>query len=129
MSTSGDRLLLDSHVFLWWSGGDARLGAPVRRAILDAHEVYVSMATLWELALKMSTGKLRLDVPLRYAVHVNRFALLPISFDHVERVVTLPRHHGDPFDRMLAAQALHEGLTLVTHDRAFTPYAVPVRWT
>jgi PIN domain nuclease of toxin-antitoxin system len=60
---------------------------------------------------------------------VNRFEILPITVDHIERVATLPPFHKDPFDRMLAAQALHEGLTLVTHDRAFTPYALPVRWT
>jgi PIN domain nuclease of toxin-antitoxin system len=128
MTDASARLLLDSHVFLWWSTGDARIRAPLRRVILDAAEVYVSLASLWELAIKISIGKLRVGVSLRYAVHVNRFVALPVSLDHVERVTMLPPHHGDPFDRMLAAQALHEGLTLVTLDRSFAAYALPVRW-
>ncbi|AHG89179.1 PilT protein domain protein [Gemmatirosa kalamazoonensis] len=129
MTATAERLLLDSHVFLWWSMGDERVRSGTRRAILDAPEVYVSMASLWELAIKASIGKLRVGVSLRYAVTVNHFTVLPVSLDHVERVANLPHHHRDPFDRMLAAQALHEGLTLVTHDRSFAPYALPVRWT
>jgi PIN domain nuclease of toxin-antitoxin system len=129
MTSAPERLLLDSRVFLWWSTGDSRIGDDVRRAVLDAPVVFVSLASLWELTIKSSLGKLRLDVSLRYSVHVNRFEVLSISLDHVERVAALPRHHGDPFDRMLAAQALHEGLTLVTHDRSFAPYQLSVRWT
>jgi PIN domain nuclease of toxin-antitoxin system len=129
MTDTAERLLLDSHVFLWWSTADARIKAPLRRVILDAPEVYVSLASLWELAIKLSIGRVRVGVSLRYAVHVNRFAPLPVSLDHIERVAALPHHHRDPFDRMLAAQALHEGLTLVTHDRSFAPYQLSVRWT
>ena len=121
-------VLLDTHAFLWWSSGDPRLGAEARQAILAAPSVYVSIATAWEMAIKASIGKLRVDVPYRHAVRVNRFESLQITLDHVERVAALPRHHGDPFDRMLAAQTLHEGLTLVTHDRAFAPYALPLLW-
>ena len=126
--TTGPGVLLDTHAFLWWSSGDPRLRADARQAILDAPAVYVSIATAWELAIKSSLGKLRVDVPFRHAVRINQFESLAITLDHTERVAALPRHHGDPFDRMLAAQALHEGLTLVTHDRAFAPYALPVLW-
>jgi len=90
--------------------------------------VFVSIATAWEIAIKASNGRLRVPGALGPAIVESGFRPLDISLDHTERVATLPRHHGDPFDRMLAAQALHEGLTLVTHDRAFAPYALPVLW-
>lgn len=129
MTDMGRRLLLDTHVLLWWSDDrESRLGDATRDDIWDADVVYVSIASAWELAIKVSSGKLRLDMPFQAVLDVNEFQLLPLSLAHVERVATLPRHHGDPFDRMLAAQAMHEGLTLVTHDRAFAPYAIPVSW-
>lgn len=124
------RVLLDTHVILWWADDRSeRLDDMVRDYIRDADVVYVSMASAWELAIKTSTGKMRLDEPFRHTLAKHEFVLLPLDLAHVELVATLPRHHGDPFDRMLAAQAIHEGLTLVTHDRAFAPYDLSVRWT
>ena len=123
-------LLLDTHVFLWWAEGvDERITPASRAAILAAPAVFVSIASAWELTIKTALGKMRLGVTFAHALSVNNFAPLPIALHHVDRVAGLPLHHRDPFDRMLAAQAIHEGLTLVTHDRAFAEYWLPVLWT
>lgn len=123
-------LLLDTHAFLWYVEGDTRrVSAQARDAIAAAPSVYVSHASAWELTVKSALGKLVLAVSFRHALAVNHFEGLAMTLDHVDRVAELPRHHGDPFDRMLVAQALHEGLTLVTHDRQLAPYGAPVLWT
>ncbi len=122
------RLLLDTHVFLWWRGDYPGLKASVRRAIAHADLVYVSAASAWEAAIKVTLGKLRIPGSLESAVEESEFAKLPISFRHAEEVASLPDHHSDPFDRMLIAQAQVEGLTLVTRDRQFEPYRIPVLW-
>lgn len=121
-------LLLDTHVFLWWRMDDARLGADVRRAIADADTVYVSAASAWEAAIKASLGKLELPDSVRKGAQESGFDELPIRVAHAEAAAALPAHHRDPFDRMLVAQALVEGLVLVTHDRQLEPYGVPVLW-
>lgn len=123
------RLLLDTHVFLWWNEDDPRLKDEARRAIRGADLVVVSAASAWETAIKTALGKLQIGVPFEDAVEINGFGKLPVEFRHAAAVMALPAHHGDPFDRMLIAQALTEGLTLVTHDRKFQPYGVPVLWT
>jgi PIN domain nuclease of toxin-antitoxin system len=123
------RLLLDTHVFLWWSEDDPRLRREARNAITSAEAVVVSAASAWETAIKTALGKLSLRVPFEEAIEINHFDKLPIDFHHAAAVAALPLHHGDPFDRMLIAQALTEGLTLVTHDRLFAPYHVPTLWT
>ena len=122
------RLLLDSHVFLWWLTDDARLTSPVRQAIANASSVvHVSAATCWELAIKIRLG--RLDVcgaDLVEEIPANGFVELPISARHGVRAGELPRHHDDPFDRMLVAQAQAEDLTVVTHDPALQKYEVRI---
>lgn len=120
------RLLLDSHVFVWWMAGDPRLSAALVRAIGEADEVYVSTATAWELALKVSLGKLRLPEPVEDGVVAAGFLELPVRFAHTRLAAGLPPHHSDPFDRMLIAQAVCEGLTLVTHDAKILAYDVAV---
>jgi PIN domain nuclease of toxin-antitoxin system len=100
-----------------------------RRAIASADRVVASAASAWEVAIKISLGRLRLADPFSTLVERSGFDQLPITFAHSERLAALPAHHADPFDRMLVVQALVEGLTLVTHDRAFEPYTVPVIWT
>jgi len=121
------RLLIDSHALLWWLEGGERLSAEAREAIMSRHnEVAVSVASLWELAIKQSLGKLRIDADLREHVRHNNFTELPVLGEHASAVRTLPRHHGDPFDRLLIAQARCEGLTLVTRDRHLASYDVPV---
>ncbi|MBA2244188.1 MAG: type II toxin-antitoxin system VapC family toxin [Gemmatimonadota bacterium] len=123
------RLLLDTHAFLWWSEDDLRLKQAVRESIAEAEQVLVSVASAWEAAIKMALGKLQIVLPFEEAVEISQFSKLLIDFSHAAAVAALPHHHGDPFDRMLIAQAQVEGLTLVTHDRRFEPYRVPVLWT
>jgi PIN domain nuclease of toxin-antitoxin system len=121
---TNDRLLLDTHVFLWWQAGDPRLGAGARETVSRARVVFVSAASAWETAIKTGLGRLRLPTSFEEGVESAGFSKLPITFAHAERVSTLPRHHADPFDRVLIAQAQHEGLTLVTHDGSFPKYPV-----
>lgn len=126
---AGDRLLLDTHVFIWWRTRSRPLSERIIEQVGDADAVFVSLASAWEMAIKTASGKLQAPSSVYEAIVESGFTPLPITFDHVGLVASLPLHHRDPFDRMLAAQAIHEGLTLVTHDRQFAPYALPVLWT
>jgi PIN domain nuclease of toxin-antitoxin system len=118
------RLLLDSHVLLWWKAADPTLTPVIVRAIADAEAVFVSAATAWELGLKSSLGKLRLPEPVEDGIAAAGFVELPVRFRHTREAVALPPHHHDPFDRMLVAQARCEGLTLMTHDDRIARYEV-----
>ena len=122
------RLLLDTHVVIWWRENSDLLHVDARRVIADAEEVFVSAASAWEVAIKIALGKLRIDGSFEHGVEASHFRNLAVDFEHAAVVATLPLHHGDPFDRMLIAQAQVEGLTLVTHDRQFEPYRTPVLW-
>ncbi|HEX6164564.1 MAG TPA: type II toxin-antitoxin system VapC family toxin [Vicinamibacterales bacterium] len=123
------KLLLDTHAALWWQSEDRRLRPPARRAIAAADVVWVSAATGWEAAIKVSQGRLRLREPFSVTLIADDFTELPVTLQHAQEFARLPRHHGDPFDRLVIAQARVEGATIVTHDRAFEPYGVPVIWT
>jgi PIN domain nuclease of toxin-antitoxin system len=122
------RLLLDTHVLLWWLSGSAGLSPDAAVAIRSRdNDVFVSVASLWEIAIKQSSGKLKVDMmEIRDRIRGQSFDELPILGHHAEAILALPRHHGDPFDRMLVAQACCEGLTLVTYDREMTAYDVPI---
>jgi PIN domain nuclease of toxin-antitoxin system len=122
------RLLLDTHVLLWWREANPRIDGDARRSIATADDVLVSSASAWEVAIKVALGKLRIPGPLEAAVGDSGFDTLPITFGHAAAVTGLAPHHADPFDRMLIAQALVEDLTIVTHDRRFAPYGVSVIW-
>lgn len=122
------RLLLDTHVVLWWRQASARLSAPVVAGIGGADVVYVSAASAWEVAIKAALGKLRLPGPFARGVVDSGFTPLPITLAHAEAAGALPPHHADPIDRMLVAQARVERLTLVTHDRRFGPYGGEIVW-
>ena len=123
------RLLIDTHVALWWQTDDRRLGREARRAIATADIVWLSAASGWEASIKAARGRLRLDENFRILVAADGFTELAVSLAHTERLMALPPHHADPFDRMLVAQALVERATIVTHDRAIEPYGTPVIWT
>jgi PIN domain nuclease of toxin-antitoxin system len=126
--TPASRLLLDTHIFLWWRGEPSRLPSQVRSSIATADIVFVSVASAWEVAIKVSLGRLELPDTIEAGVLASGFEKLLISFSHTEQVAILPHHHRDPFDRMLVAQAKAEGLTLVTHDRLLAPYDVEILW-
>jgi PIN domain nuclease of toxin-antitoxin system len=123
------KLLLDSHAIIWWVRDDRRLGREARRAIAGADVVWVSTVSGWELALKVAKGRLRMVESLRVTIVADRFTELPLTLPHTEELGRLPMHHDDPHDRLLIAQARAEGATIVTHDRAFEPYGVPIIWT
>lgn len=122
-------LLLDTHVFLWWRTNAPQLNADAREAIATASLVFVSAASAWEAAIKIAMGRLTLPEPFSQGVDRSGFRRLAIAFEHAEAAAALPRHHGDPFDRMLIAQARLEGCTLVTHDPLLKPYGVATLWT
>ena len=122
-------LLLDTHAFLWWQFKDRRLSLAAREAITSTTTVFVSIASAWEAAIKAALGRMQLPESFARGIEASGFKSLPITLAHTERVITLPRHHGDPFDRMLIAQAQAEALTIVSRDRWFEPYDVPVIWT
>jgi PIN domain nuclease of toxin-antitoxin system len=117
------RLLLDTHVLIWWDEG-ARLSPAADRAIREADQVYVSAVSGWEIAIKTALGRLKTRRTVADAAGSSGFEELPVLLRHAEVLAGLPRHHRDPFDRMLAAQAIAERLTLVTRDPAFKRYPV-----
>lgn len=120
------RVLIDSHVALWWLEDSSSLGAICRDAIERADEAFFSAVTPWELGIKRALGKLDMPDGLAQALTSSGFAALDISADHAEVAPTLPLHHRDPFDRMIIAQAQLESLTLVSADSSFEPYDVEV---
>jgi PIN domain nuclease of toxin-antitoxin system len=118
--------LLDTHTFLWWDEG--ALPARVTRRIRAADAVLVSAASAWEIAIKAGLGKIVVKGSFAEAVLDYGFGELPVQFAHADLVRTLPPLHRDPFDRILVAQAIVEGLTIVTRDALVTAYAVPTVW-
>ena len=126
------RVLLDTHAFLWGIADYKRLSLRARRAIADATERFLSIASCWEIAIKVSRRRLTLPKAIDQFVPeqlgMNGLQLLQIDLDDLARVATLPFHHRDPFDRLLAAQALGEELTLVSGDQVFKKYGVKRVW-
>ena len=121
------RYLLDSHVFLWYDESHARLSAAHRELLDDsANELYLSVASIWELTIKRSLGRLAASARFRDSAKRLDIEIMAITVDHAEQIEGLPRHHSDPFDHMLIAQAKVEGLVLVTHDRILAEYDVAV---
>ncbi len=127
------KLLLDSNVFIFIVQDPDRLPERARAAIVDpANTRYLSLVTPWELQIKSSLAKFQLQKPIREIVQrevdTGTVQLLPITLDHIDGLSRLPSHHRDPFDRLLVAQAIHEGLMLISSDQAVAKYAVPVLW-
>lgn len=120
------RLLLDTEAFIWWDANDRRLGARARAAIQEAPEVFVSAASAWEIAVKVALKKLRTTRRPLDALRDASFRELPVTFQHAEALDTLPPHHADPFDRLILATAVAEALTIVTSDRLFNLYGLPL---
>ena len=127
------RLLIDTHSLLWFCEGNPILSATARAAMGDSsNERYVSHATAWEVAIKLALGKLKLQTDYEDlfpgVLDANGFVLLPPSLLHYRALISLPRHHGDPFDRLIITQAQVEQLAIVTCDTHFTAYDVPLLW-
>lgn len=120
------RLLLDTHVLLWWLADDPALSKPARKLIANEPEVFASAASAWEIAIKRALGKLEAPEDLLAALEASGIQRLPIEFEHAALAGALPRHHEDPFDRMLVAQAQREGLTLLSSDARISEYGVTV---
>lgn len=121
------KVLLDTNALLRWHLG--QLGSAAVRTVTRAELVVVSAVSSWEIAIKRSLGKLRLDDPVEDLLALYGFLALPVTVRHGDLLRALPLHHPDPFDRLLIVQAQEEGLTILTSDRAFEPYRVPVVWT
>jgi PIN domain nuclease of toxin-antitoxin system len=124
--TEASNLLLDTHVLLWWLAGSSRLPPAARKAIVEGSAVYVSAASAWEIGIKVSKGKLGFDGDLDQQLRENQFRPLPVTISHAMAAGALPLHHGDPFDRMLIAQARMESLTLLTSDIRLAEYGTSV---
>jgi PIN domain nuclease of toxin-antitoxin system len=123
------RLLVDTHALLWWLTDDAGLSDAAREALADpANEVLVSAASVWEIAIKRALGKLSAPDDLPDHIDAQGFGWLPVGPEHAWCVRDLPRHHGDPFDRLLAAQALRERMPIVSADARLRAYGVETRW-
>lgn len=127
------RVLLDTHAFLWWVEDAPVLSKKARTTISDpSHECLLSLASCWEMAIKLRLGKLRLPSAIERFIPdqlaANGFRQLGIDFRHVARVATLPFHHRDPFDRLLAAQAIEERCSIVSADPMFRKYGVKRIW-
>lgn len=117
------RLLLDTHAFLWWRVGSAKLSVKAHDAILDSsNEILVSAAVAWEIVIKRALKRLEFEGSVSAAIAEEGFVPLPITTAHVDELALLPEHHRDPFDRLLIAQARRDGLTLVTHDKSIREY-------
>ena len=124
-------VLLDTHAFLWWCEDSPELSKKARK-VMTAEDCFVSLASFWEIAIKIGLNKLRLpgiaDRYLADQMSLNGFEQLEISFRQVMRCATLDRHHGDPFDRLLVAQAQERSLPIVSRDPAFDRYGIQRIW-
>jgi len=126
------KTLLDTHTLIWFLEGDHSISKKARAAIESNPESnYVSIASIWEIAIKISLNKLELKKPLQdlyILLQQNGFHLLPISFDDTLTVASLPFHHRDPFDRIMIAQAINNRLSIISRDEYFKLYETPVIW-
>jgi PIN domain nuclease of toxin-antitoxin system len=124
--------MLGTHAFLWFVSGDNQLPASVRDKIKDIHQpCFLSAASLWEITIKNQIGKLILNISLEELFNYadrNQIEIIPINYDHLLVLSTLPLHHSDPFDRLIISQAIAENLVLITRDKGFKKYMVEQQW-
>jgi PIN domain nuclease of toxin-antitoxin system len=127
------KLLLDTHVFIWWDSEPAKLSKKVLSLCRDpGNTLLLSVASAWEMQIKMHLGKMKLDVPLQKIISEQRknngLHIIPVELEHVLALQSLPAHHKDPFDRLLIAQTQAENAVLVSKDKAFTRYQIDLVW-
>lgn len=125
-------LLLDTHTLLWFYSGDSQLPDHIKEEIENTNnQCFLSIASVWEITIKLGTGKLELDNSLNELFQFitrNQIEILPIEFNHLLRLERLPNHHKDPFDRIIIAQSFEENLPIYTKDSFFQDYGILVRW-
>jgi PIN domain nuclease of toxin-antitoxin system len=127
------RVLVDTHTFLWDLLSDHRSSRLAKQMLKsDEHELYFSLVSLWEFAIKIKSGKLNAlgssVAYIRSEMENYSMQLLPIRYEHILQLESLPVHHSDPFDRLLIAQAISESLPILTHDEKFSLYSVKLIW-
>jgi PIN domain nuclease of toxin-antitoxin system len=127
------KLLLDTHSFLWFISGDSNLRGTARSLIEEpTNDLFLSAASIWEMAIKIGLGKLKIGEPFEKLIpeqlRLNAIDILNIEIEHTSALIALPFHHRDPFDRLLIAQSLVEKLPLISIDSAFDPYGVTRYW-
>jgi PIN domain nuclease of toxin-antitoxin system len=126
-------LLMDTHTFIWYVTDDSKLSNPVTELINDENnQIFLSIASIWEMGIKQSLGKLRFNLPLEMFItqqlNNNDFNVLDIKISHISVISQLPLHHRDPFDRMLIAQAIAENLPILSADTIFDAYPIQRLW-
>jgi len=125
--------LIDTHVLLWYLEGNRTLPGKIRNDINNSeNNIFISIASFWELAIKLASGKINTKITfaqIEEDINKREFEILHISFQHLELIMDLPKVHGDPFDRLMIAQAITEGLTILSADRQFKDYPVDVVWS
>jgi PIN domain nuclease of toxin-antitoxin system len=126
------KAILDTHAFLWALAGDARMSRHARDVFAGSTDLFLSLASVWKILIKVQSGKLNLPQPagpyVLSRLADNRIKTLPISIDHLLAFERLPMHHRDPFDRMLIAQSMEEDWPIITADPKFKQYPVQVIW-
>ncbi|AOX03487.1 twitching motility protein PilT [Moorena producens PAL-8-15-08-1] len=127
------KLLLDTHTFLWFIEGSLNLSDLARNVIEDqGNQRFLSVASLWEISIKVSMNKLQLRMPftelVKREVYGNAMELLEIKPEHLDELAKLFFHHKDPFDRLIIAQSLAEGMAVITKDKAFESYPITILW-
>jgi PIN domain nuclease of toxin-antitoxin system len=124
--------LLDTHTFLWFVSGDKQLPEKIKTKILNINEpCYISIASLWEITIKIQIGKLKIDISIedlfKYADR-NQIEIVQITAEHLLVLASLPQHHNDPFDRLIVSQAISENMTLYSRDKGLKKYKIKQEW-
>jgi PIN domain nuclease of toxin-antitoxin system len=124
--------LLDTHTFLWFVSGDKQLPEKIKNKILDINEpCYISIASLWEITIKIQIGKLKIDISIedlfKYADR-NQIEIVQITSEHLLVLASMPQHHNDPFDRLIVSQAISENMTLYSKDKGLKKYKIKQEW-
>ncbi len=127
------RYLLDTHTFIWWVNGSPKLSPAANKAMSSLeNECYLSLVSTWEMAIKISLGKLKLATSLKRFITgnmvANDFKMLPIDFSHINKIASLPFHHRDPFDRLLVAQSMTEKMPIISADTTLGAYSIERVW-
>ena len=126
------KVLLDTHTMIWFFEGSGEISQSARNAIEnDDNTCFISIASIWEVAIKLSIQKLQMNIPydrLSSLIRENSFELIPVRFEHTKELITMPFHHKDPFDRLIIAQSIIEKMPVVSRDNSFKHYHVDQIW-